>query len=164
MSRKGFVRVDITICFPLCGIRAHGAGKLAGARCAEVQTQLESDETCDPMTRSCQVRTAPEPAADCPSLLHSASSFSQRGSRTSVLLASLYMTGACYDWRLQTVMHVWESTCRPCWGTGSITSSSRGRGRRMSYVCPTCHGLGECDLLAIVLAVVWAMCHEAAEH
>ena len=43
---------------------------------------------------------------------------------------------------MQTAMYVWESTCRPCWGTGSITSSSR-RGRRTSYVCPTCHGLGE---------------------
>ncbi len=44
---------------------------------------------------------------------------------------------------LQTVMHVWESTCRPCWGTGSISSSSRRGGRHTSYVCPTCHGLGE---------------------
>jgi len=41
----------------------------------------------------------------------------------------------------QRPMYVWESKCRPCYGTGSICSSSR-RGRRTSYVCPTCHGLG----------------------
>lgn len=41
----------------------------------------------------------------------------------------------------QTSMHVWESTCRPCFGTGSICSTSR-RGRRSTYVCLSCHGLG----------------------
>jgi hypothetical protein len=37
----------------------------AQARCADVQTQLEGDETCDPMTRSCQVRALLAQGCSC---------------------------------------------------------------------------------------------------
>ena len=46
-----------TICSSRCSVTAAvTVCHLAHECCAEVQTQLEADETCDPMTRSCQVR------------------------------------------------------------------------------------------------------------
>lgn len=39
-------------------------------------------------------------------------------------------------------MHVWESKCRACYGTGSVTFSSR-RGKRSTAICPSCTGMGE---------------------
>ena len=38
-------------------------------------------------------------------------------------------------------MHVWESKCRACYGTGSVQSSSR-RGKRITSICPSCTGMG----------------------
>lgn len=44
----------------------------------------------------------------------------------------------------QTPMHVWESNCTMCYGTGTVTSYSgrRRSNRRYSSTCPGCHGLG----------------------
>lgn len=46
----------------------------------------------------------------------------------------------------KTTMHVWESNCRMCCGTGNVSYYSRGGrgrgGRRSSGVCPGCHGVG----------------------
>lgn len=42
----------------------------------------------------------------------------------------------------QRSMHVWESKCRACAGRGVVTSYSRRGGRRSSYTCPSCHGIG----------------------
>lgn len=44
----------------------------------------------------------------------------------------------------QTPIYVWESDCKMCYGSGTITSySGRRRGnRRASSTCPACHGLG----------------------
>lgn len=42
----------------------------------------------------------------------------------------------------QTPMHVFERKCKPCTGTGMISSNTRGRRRVSSYTCPICHGLG----------------------
>lgn len=43
--------------------------------------------------------------------------------------------------RAQVPMHVWESKCRACYGTGSVQSSSR-RGKRITSICPSCTGMG----------------------
>lgn len=48
----------------------------------------------------------------------------------------------------QTPMHIWETNCKKCSGTGTVASYRGGRGRggrgarRLLYTCPTCHGVG----------------------
>ncbi|KAK9902175.1 hypothetical protein WJX75_006913 [Coccomyxa subellipsoidea] len=41
----------------------------------------------------------------------------------------------------QVPMHVWESKCRACHGSGTVTSYGR-RGKRSSGSCPSCTGMG----------------------
>ncbi|CAK0785987.1 hypothetical protein CVIRNUC_009200 [Coccomyxa viridis] len=41
----------------------------------------------------------------------------------------------------QTPMHVWESKCTACYGSGTVSFSSR-RGRRTSATCASCTGMG----------------------
>ena len=52
--------------------------------------------------------------------------------------------------RAQVPMHVWESKCRACYGTGSVQSSTR-RGKRSSGICPSCTGVGARACLATLL-------------
>lgn len=45
----------------------------------------------------------------------------------------------------QTPMHVWETKCTSCYGSGTVTASGRGRRRGSAFscsTCVTCHGLG----------------------
>ena len=44
--------------------------------------------------------------------------------------------------RPQTPMHVWESKCTACYGSGIVSCSSGRRGRRSSATCASCTGLG----------------------
>ncbi|CAL5228474.1 g11615 [Coccomyxa viridis] len=41
----------------------------------------------------------------------------------------------------QTPMHVWESKCTACYGSGTVSFSSR-RGRHSSATCASCTGMG----------------------
>lgn len=53
-----------------------------------------------------------------------------------------------YSRNCQTPMHVWETNCKKCNGTGTVASYARGgrggRGtaKRLLYTCPSCHGVG----------------------
>lgn len=48
-----------------------------------------------------------------------------------------------YERNCATVLYVWESKCRSCYGTGKVNSSTRGRrGRHCMYTCVSCAGLG----------------------
>ena len=44
--------------------------------------------------------------------------------------------------RPQTPMHVWESKCTACYGSGIVSFSSNRRGRRSSATCASCTGMG----------------------
>ena len=44
--------------------------------------------------------------------------------------------------RLQTPMHVWESKCTACYGSGIVSFTSGRRGRRSSATCASCTGMG----------------------
>jgi DnaJ-class molecular chaperone len=64
----------------------------------------------------------------------------------------------------QTPMHIWETNCKKCSGTGTVASYRGGRGRggrgarRLLYTCPTCHGVGELQLWVQVGERVSVVC------
>lgn len=104
-------------------------------RCQVKMTPHGRDMLC------CLVRCVP-PLAWCLSFAHAPSKPSRKW--LLLLLQRFQSSWGLVEpfLRPQTPMHVWESKCTACYGSGIVSFSSGRRGRRSSATCASCTGMG----------------------